>query len=286
MLDVFLDSLKDSAITFGVVFGIYVLLSFIETWVSTQLEKSHSLSPLLGSLFGLLPQCGLSVVASDLYTQSRISMGTVIAVFLACSDEAIPVLLSSPAKAIWTLPLLGLKFALGAIVGTLVDLCIRRKQVQAIEGQAEKIHIGCCGHEIDDEEEKPLHKHLVHPLIHSLKIFAYVFIFSFLLSTLIFYVGEDKLSLFLQSNKYLTPFLAVLVGLIPNCAASVVLTEMFISNSLSFGALLGGLSVNAGLGYVVLLKDKKGLKKSLVIILITFLTGLAAAYLTCLVSGF
>jgi hypothetical protein len=282
-----LDALKDSSITFGVVFLVYFILSFCETWLSEKLVRSRRMSPLFGSIFGLVPQCGASVVAADLYLKDRISVGTLIAVFIACSDEALPIIASSPAKGIMALPLIGLKFVLALAVGYLVDLIIRPKAVPEEEKDVpDKVHIGCCGHEIDDEEENKWHKHLFHPLIHSLKIFAYVFIINVIFNILITYVGEDNMAAFISQNKYLAPLYSVLVGLIPNCASSVVISELFIRGQLSFGAALGGLIVNAGLGFTVLFRDRKYLKKTFAILGVLMFVGLAAGYITCLIMGF
>ncbi len=268
----------------------YVIISFCETWISKQLERSRGLSPLLGSLFGLIPQCGFSVVASDLYLKDRISMGTLIAVFIACSDEALPIFLSNPSTALDALPLLGIKFVLGFVVGYAVDLIYRpkRKEIpqEEIQKENQEVHIGCCKHEIDDENESKMHKHLVHPLIHSLKIFGYVLAVNIIFSLVLHYIGEDNLNAFLTQNKYLSPLYSTIIGLIPNCVSSVIISELFINGSISFGAALSGLIVNAGLGMLILLKDRKAVKKTLAVFLITFSVAIIAGYVACLIVGF
>ena len=290
--DLLLDSLIDSSWVLLAAFVIYVAISFCETWIAKQLTRNKALSPLLGSLFGLVPQCGFSVVASDLYLKQKISMGTLVAVFIACSDEALPIFLSNPSTALSTLPLLGIKFALGFIVGYSIDLIhkpqiIEEEHHEHDEKEEENdIHIGCCGHEIDDDHENKWHKHLVHPLIHSLKIFAYVLIVNIIFNVILYYVGEDNLKAFLSANKYLAPLYSTLIGLIPNCVSSVIISELYISSSISFGAALSGLIVNAGLGMLVLLKDRRAIKKTLVILLITFSVALLAGYISCLIAGF
>jgi hypothetical protein len=282
--DALLDTLKDSAISLAVIFLVYFILSFVEGWLSEKMEKTKKISPLLGALFGLIPQCGSTIVAADLFLKEKISMGTLVAVFIACSDEALPIILSSPSKAFMSLPLIGVKLVVGALVGFTVDLIYKPKLSE--EEIKEKIHIGCCGHEIENEEENPWHAHLVHPLIHSLKIFAYIFVVSLVFSFVVLYVGEDSLKSFLEANKYLAPLYSALVGLIPNCASSVVISELYIRNGLSFGAALSGLVINAGLGMTVLLKDRKAWKKTLAVFLITFLTALVCGYVACLILGF
>lgn len=286
--DLILDDLIDTGEVFAAALVIYILISFCETWISKQIEKRKAVAPLIGSLFGLVPQCGFSVVASDLYLKERISMGTLIAVFIACSDEALPIFLSNPKTALSTLPLLGIKFVLGFAVGYSVDLIYHpKKEVKKEEvSKDNEVHIGCCGHEIDDEEENKWHKHLVHPLIHSLKIAAYVFAVNVIFSLIFYFVGEDSIKSFLDTNKYISPLYSAIIGLIPNCVSSVIISELYISSSISFGAALSGLVVNAGLGMLVLLKDRKAIKKTLVIILIAFITGLTSGYIACLIGGF
>ena len=286
MWDVVLDALKDSAITLGVVFLFYFLLSFCEAWLSEKLEKAKKASPLLGAGLGLIPQCGTSVVAADLYLKERISMGTLIAVFIACSDEALPIIASNLNRGWMVFPLLGVKFVLGAAVGFLTDLIIRRTAKPLGEDEGEKIHIGCCGHEIEEGEENGWHKHLFHPLFHSLKIFLYVFAVNIAFGLIIYYVGEDNFAAFLKGNRYLAPLYSTLIGIIPNCASSVIIAELYTMGNLSFGAALSGLVVNAGLGMVVLLKDHKAWKNTLTIFLITFFVALLAGYVTCLIIGF
>jgi len=288
-LDLIIDDLVDTGEVFAVALAIYILISFFETWISKQIERKKAIAPLIGSLFGLVPQCGFSVVASDLYLKERISMGTLVAVFIACSDEALPIFISNPTTALSTLPLLGIKFVLGFVVGYSVDLIYHpKKEVKKEEETCDenKIHIGCCGHEIDDKEENKWHKHLVHPIIHSLKISAYVFAINVVFSLIFYFVGEESIKSFLDTNKYLSPLYSAIIGLIPNCVSSVIISELYISSSISFGAALSGLVVNAGIGMLVLLKDRKAIRKTIAIITITFITGLVSGYITCLISGF
>ncbi len=220
-------------------------------------------------------------------------MGTLIAVFIACSDEALPIIVSYPDKAIMILPLLGIKFVYGTLIGFLVDLIYKPHLLSEEdinkdkEEHKDEKHLGCCGHDIDEEgKESWAHEHLLHPLIHSLKIFAYVFVINFIFGSIIYGVGESNFEAFLSSSKYLTPLYATLIGIIPNCASSVIISEMFVKNSLSFGATLAGLCMNAGLGMMVLLKDKSSLKNALRVFLIMFVSSLFIGYLVCLLWTF
>lgn len=284
MLEVFLDALKDSAIVFVVAFAIHVLLSFFEDKIVHMFEHHKKVSPLIGATAGLIPQCGISIVASDLYLKEEITMGTIFAVFFACSDEALPILLSSGKEALYALPLIGLKFLGGFLVGLLIDLIIRKKVEKEDVSVSQELK-GCCGHHIHEEAESKIHAHLIHPLLHSLKIFAYVFVVNMTFGTLIYFITEEKILGFLGQAKWLTPLVSVLVGLIPNCASSVLLTELFLLGGLPFGALFSGLSVNAGLGLIYLLKNKKTIKSVLILECLLILTSLLFGYSIIIVMG-
>ena len=281
-LDILLDALKDSVLIFAFVFLFHVILSFIENPVSNFLIKRKKTSPIFGALFGLIPQCGTSVVAADLYIKKFITIGTLIAVFLSCSDEALLVLLSAwNEKTLAIFPLIGLKLATGILFGLLIDLIIRHQKVEEVDHIEEEKE---CHHH--HHENTPAHAHLIHPLFHAIKIFIYVFIINLLLGLLIGFVGEENFINFMLTNRYLAPLFTSIIGLIPNCASSVLITELYLSGTLSFGALFAGLLVNSGLGMMVLFKEYKNIKKTLLILGICFIIAVSLGYLTCLVSGF
>lgn len=301
-MDFVWEAVKESLIMFPFLFGAYVLVELIEFLTSKKLNGNvlkSRVAPLVGAGVGLLPQCGFGVVASDLYSKRKITMGTLLAIFFATSDEAVPLLIISPEKAIYLLPLLAIKFVFGFSLGFIVDAIVNRKRAPVVHGdchaaaprndkenknepplsqgdnpppsgrsehEEEGHHVGCCGHHIEDEENEPWAKrYLLHPALHSLKVFAFVLIVNLVLGGLIALIGENELMVFLNSARYVTPVLAVLVGLIPNCAASEVLTLLFISGGLSFGACVAGLCANAGIAMVVLFKQNKNMKENLTI---------------------
>lgn len=302
-MDFVWEAVKESLIMFPFLFGAYVLVELIEFLTSKKLNGNvlkSRVAPLVGAGVGLLPQCGFGVVASDLYSKRKITMGTLLAIFFATSDEAVPLLIISPEKAIYLLPLLAIKFVFGFSLGFVVDAIVSRKRMPVVHGdchvadaprndnenknepplsqgdnppprgrsehEEEGHHVGCCGHHIEDEENEPWAKrYLLHPALHSLKVFAFVLIVNLVLGGLIALIGENELMAFLNSARYVTPVLAVLVGLIPNCAASEVLTLLFISGGLSFGACVAGLCANAGIAMVVLFKQNKNMKENLTI---------------------
>ena len=293
MLEVFLDSLKDSAIVLAIVFAVYVLLAFFEPKFAHKMEHAGRWAPLIGAGIGLIPQCGFSVVGADLYHKQHITLGTLIAIFVATSDEALPIFLGAtdtPRKMLMVLPLLGIKLVAAIAFGYLVDLVYRKSQEKVHHHEEEceceeVVHVGCCHHHIEDAEEEhdkheKVERYLVHPLIHSLKIFAYVFVVNMVFHTILYFVGEEAVAAFLQTSRYAAPAVAVLVGLIPNCASSVILAELYLVGGLSFGACVGGLCVNAGLGLMILYKNVKDVKHNLIITAIMIAIGLVIGYAT------
>ena len=280
---ILLDALKDSAIVLAFVFVFHVLLSFIEDKLSKFLTKNHRVAPLFGSLFGIIPQCGTSVLAADLFISKYITIGTLVAVFLSCSDEAILVLLTRPSpKTIMVLPLIASKFIIGFLIGFLMDLFFKKQEINKPE---EELHDVTCEPHHHHEHVK-LHKHLLHPLIHSLEIFAFVFVINVVLGLIIGSVGEEAFSNFMVSNRYLSPLFATIVGVIPNCVSSVLISELYLSNSIPFGALFAGLLMNAGLGMTVLLKNKSTLKQTGIVFGICFITAIVFGYISSVIEWF
>lgn len=295
MWDVLLDALIDSLKVFGAALVIYFIVSFFENKIVKLLEKKSKASPLFGAAFGLVPQCGIGVVAGDLYVKHHVTMGTIIALFLACSDEALPIMLSSPEGLKTILPLIAIKFVVGFVVGFVVDM-FEKKERRVVSVHIEHcdhnfdndVHIGCCGHQIEEEKtESFFRKHLLHPLKHSLKIFLYVLVMNVILGTLLYFLkGEEFLTNLLASSKWTAPAISILVGMIPNCAASVVITTLFIEGGISFGACVAGLLMNAGLGLLFLFKEKNAIKSNLKIVLIMTITSLVVGYGIELITTF
>ena len=289
-VDLLLETLIDSAIIFGIAFVINFALSFLESKIAKLLEQKKRVAPVFGSIAGVIPQCGISVVGADLYNKGHLTIGTVIAIFIACSDEAIPVLLGNIHGKWWmTFILIAIKVVIGMIVGLVVDLIFRKRNehvkehLDHCEGEDE-VHIGCCGHHIEEDEhhkESKLHEHFIHPLVHSLKIFAYVYVVSYVFGALILWIGEDNIASFLAQDGvayWFTPIFSILVGLIPNCASSVLISNLYIQNTIPFGALLAGLMANAGLGTLMLFKHKDNIKNAFLVLGIVILVSIVSGY--------
>lgn len=335
MKEVVLDALLDSLKIFAVVLVFQYIIALIEPKLSEKISFKGKLAPLIGVSVSLLPQCGFSVVATDLYQKRHITVGTLIGVYLATSDEALPIFLGTPDKALHVLPLIALKFVLGLLFGYSIDLILSksRKKVEhhvAHCSESYKIKLtDCDGAELVEKEEetqstcecdeckecgkfeeehndskqkekdsksknkpektdkqKKLDRFLVHPLLHSLEIFAYVLVVNIIFGIIVFKVGEENLIAFLTSNKYLAPLLAVIVGAIPNCVSSVVLSELYIMGGLGFGATLGGLCMNAGVAFVYLFKDVKHTKRNLAVFAAMFAISLVVGYIFSLIFKF
>jgi len=282
MIHVLEHSLLESLKVFVVILIFYILFSFFETKLASLLTKNKKLSPLLGAIFGLIPQCGFPILAADLYIKKHISFGTLLSVFIACSDESLPILISSIKDHKYIILLIVIKFVLAVLVGYIFDLISSKSKQEARDHHhhchhQEEVHVGCCNHSINDNKESHLKKHLLHPLIHSLKIFIFIFIINFTLGSLIHFIGEDNLSSFITSSYYLTPLFSTLIGLIPNCVSSVILTNLFILGSIPFGGLLSGLIINSGLGSIYLLKNKESrvdyIKITSILVIISLVIG-------------
>lgn len=296
-LDVLLDALIDTAKILPILFATYYLIELIEYKFAYKFQKNKllngKLSPVVGSLMGCVPQCGFSVISTDLYTKRVVSIGALIAVFIATSDEAIPLMIASPSSIPWMLLLIALKIVFGILIGYLAMFLFKtifknkNEQVQNIKthkhdesdhqhenNETLSEHGGCCHHKVETKSFDWL-----HPLLHCLKITAFVFainvIFGFITHI---WVGEENLTNFLSQSVCLQPILAVVIGLIPNCASSVVLTELFIMGGLKFSALLAGLCVNAGLGLIMLLRLNKNWKENLFILSMLIIPSVLLGY--------
>ena len=289
----FLHALKDTLPLLPWILLMYILIELLEN--KTDLKNSNrlgsKLGPLLGSATGLIPQCGFSVMAAKLFEQKYITIGTLFAIFFATSDEAFIIMLSSGEGAVWVLPMLAAKIAVSLIVGYAVDSVLKwigRGQVcvempQSYNGVPNTTHeifiqryleerdveVNCsCGRQHD--EERPWMNYLVYPVLHALRVAAFILLVNFVLTLVIHTVGEEKFEAFLHSSRFAQPFIACLIGLIPNCASSVVLTETFLSGGILFGSCLAGLCANAGMGFVVLLKNVGQWKRNLWMILFCY----------------
>lgn len=277
IMDILLDALLDSLKVFPFLFLMYVLIEFLESRTNITKNKNilrGSLAPLLGAATGIVPQCGFSVMAAKLYDKKIIRTGTVLAVFLATSDEALIILLSSGSSAVAVMPLIAVKFAVAVGVGYLFNALLRRERLSEL-AEGEEVHGTPCGH--DHEEDGKLRRYLLHPLLHSLEIFAYILIVNLAFGFAMHY-AEGAITSFLQGGYWFQPLIAGLVGLIPNCASSVLVTQSYVLGALSFGGMVAGLCANAGLGFVILFKNVREWKRNLALLAILYAVSVAVGY--------
>ncbi len=249
-------TLKDTIAMLPLLFFTYLFLAYWERKRSIdhqgQLLRLRRLGPLFASLLGLIPQCGFSVIAAGLYVDRTVTLGTLIAALIATSDEAIPMLIASLDHASILWQVIFVKLVLAIVVGYGVDFLTWKKTSAQPVDSVESIH-SCQHHD---------HSLFKEAIMRTLKIYSFIFGLSLIFHWLIHGIGTQQLRLLLLDQSLLQPLFAALFGFIPNCAASVLLTSLFMNNVLSFGSLMAGLVSNAGMGFIVLLKsekDKKGI---------------------------
>ena len=331
MWDVILDAVLDTLKLFPFLLLLYILIELMEH--NTRLGRANRAlsgrwAPLLGGATGLIPMCGFSVMAAKLYEKRYVTLGTLLAVFIATSDEAFLVMIVSEMswldKLVSILSMCGIKLALGAGIGYAVDLIGRRRGAQLVPMPAEHTeaeehvcdgthmyeetggHV-CGGAHMHEEAEGHTHGHggeeeftacehkhgkrgnlslyLVSPLLHSLKVAAFVLLVNLLFGFLFYFVGEERVIDFLQGSGYwYQPLICALLGFVPNCASSVIIAEVYAMGGIAFGSCLAGLIVNTGLGYLILFKNVSKWKRTLCICAFMIALSIAIGYAVNAVS--
>lgn len=263
MLDIILDTLLDSVKLLPFLFLTYLCMELLEHHTndktSRMVEKAGKSGPIWGGLLGVIPQCGFSTAAASLYSGGVITVGTLLAIFLSTSDEMLPIFISEAVPIATIGKILATKVGIAIVSGLLVELVFLK-----ILNQKEKhmdIHVVC--------EEEHCHCEdgvLLSAIKHTLRIFIYIILISFVLNLVIAGIGEDTIASALSSIPVLGDILAALIGLIPNCASSVILTELYLDGLIGAGAMMAGLLVNAGVGLLVLFRLNRHLKENLAIV--------------------
>ena len=254
----------------------YLIMEYIEhkTGDKTKdiIKKSGKFGPLLGGILGIFPQCGFSAAASNLYAGKIITLGTLIAIFLSTSDEMLPILISEAAPISTILTILGIKLAIGVIAGFVIDLVgktLKKKSENKHEEIEEEIsHI--CEHEHCHCDEGGILKSSIK---HTLSIFLFIIIITFIVNIIVEFIGEENLANLVLNMPVVGPMIAGLLGLIPNCAGSVVLTQLYLEQVISLGSMIGGLLVGSGIGILVLFRVNKDLKENLKILGLLYAIG-------------
>lgn len=275
MIDVLIDTLVDGIKLLPFLFIAYLIMEYIEHKTSNKskevIKKSGKFGPAIGGILGIFPQCGFSAIASNLYAGRVITLGTLIAIFLSTSDEMLPILISEAVPISVILKILGIKLIIGIIAGFIIDLVIRLTSNNKTQDEERIGEI--CEHEHCHCEEESI---LKSSLKHSISIFIYIVIITFILNTVIYLVGEENLANLILNNWLLGPIIAGLVGLIPNCASSVILTQLYLGNVITLATMLSGLLVGAGVGLLVLFKVNKNVKENAKIVILLYFIGVLA----------
>jgi len=262
MLDCLLDGLIDTLKIIPFLFISFLIIELLEHKINLdkRIAKSNKLGPLIGGILGIIPQCGFSCVATNLYVTGIITLGTLISVYLSTSDEMLPILISEKASLKLILSIIGIKLAVGIITGFIIDL-VNRKNTKTDFSICEESHCDCNHHPFKSAVK------------HTINISLFIFITNIVLNMVFFLGLEDTLNSLLLSNSIFSPVVTCIVGLIPNCASSVIITKLYLSSSISFGSLIGGLLSNSGVALVVLFKTNKNKKESVLILLLTYFIG-------------
>lgn len=261
---------EDSILVIVVLFFTYLAMEYLEHHTGDKLQEKVSEAgkwgPVIGAVVGVVPQCGFSAAASNLYAGRVITIGTLISIYLSTSDEMLPVMLSAKAPVELIVSVLGMKVLIGMLAGFVIDLIFRKKA-------EEHTHI----HDMCEEEHCECEKGVFHSAVkHTIQVGMFVLLISFALNFLLEIVGEEVLAGFLLNRPILGPVLAGLVGFVPNCAASVVITELYLGGMIGMGSLMAGLLVGAGVGLLVLFRVNHHKKENFQIAGLLYLVGVFA----------
>ena len=268
MIDCILDALLDTLKIIPYLLIAFILLELIEHKLSKKNEKlltNNKYSVVIGSILGGIPQCGFSTIAANLFSSRVITLGTLIAIFLSTSDEMLPIMISEKVSIFLILKIIGFKIIIGMIAGLIIDIFYNKKNTKI----KNNIH-DMCDHEHCHCKEDGI---FISSIKHTLKISFFILIANLTIGLSIYFIGEDNISNLLLSKNILTYFISSLIGLIPNCASSVIITKLYLSKLITIGNLLSGLLTGSGLGILLLFKTNKNLKENLTILGIIYLIG-------------
>lgn len=259
----------------------YLIMEFIEhkTKEKTKetIKKSGKFGPLLGGILGVVPQCGFSVSATNLYAARVITLGTLIAVYLSTSDEMLPILISEGVNISIILKILAIKLVIGILAGFIIDIVINIKNKgnnsdNKIIDFCEKEHCHCE------------HSIFKSALKHTMSIFLFIFIITLIINIGIHTIGEEKIAGIMLDRPILGPIISGIIGLIPNCASSVIITQMYLQNLISVGTMIAGLLVGAGVGLAVLFRTNRNLKENIKIVVILYGIGVISGIIMELIN--
>lgn len=293
MLEIIEDTLIDALKLLPFLFITYLIMEYIEHKMGhktkSAIKKSGKWGPIIGSILGIFPQCGFSVSATNLYAGRVITLGTLIAVYLSTSDEMLPIFISEAVSPVIILKILGIKLIIGMIAGVILDLFVNliiknknKKIVQQNEEDSEEDEIGhMCEEEHCHCNESGILKSAIH---HTLSILVFIVLITFIINTVVYFVGEETIAGWILNKPVIGPVIASLIGLIPNCAASVIITNMYLENVISLGSMISGLLTGAGVGLAVLFKTNNKIKENIRIIILLYAIGVISGIMIDLIG--
>ena len=283
MLEIIQDTIIDGIKLLPFLFITYLIMEYLEHKTANKtkeiIKKSGKLGPLWGAILGIFPQCGFSAAAANLYAGRLITLGTLIAIFLSTSDEMIPVLISENAPMGLMLKILAIKLTIGIIAGFVIDFVMHKlpkKQKKENEETAQEEIGHMCEHEHCHCEDEGIIKSSIK---HTLNIFLFIIIITFILNMVIHFVGEENISNLIINVPVVGPLIAGLIGLIPNCAGSVLLTQLYLKQVITMGSMIGGLLVGSGIGILILFRVNEDLKDNLKILTLLYVIGVISGIL-------
>lgn len=278
MKEVILDTIVDSLKLIPFLLVAFLIIELLEHKLNNKtkniITKSKKIGPIIGSLLGVIPQCGFSVMATNLYITRIITLGTLISIYLSTSDEMLIIMISEKVEISLILKILLIKIFFGIVYGLIIDKIINKKK------KDKETNYELC----DEEHCDCNHSILLSAIKHTLHITLFIFIITLIINTIFTLLGDNYLSKILLNNSTLSSFITSLIGLIPNCAASVILTELYLNSTISLGALIGGLLTSSGSSLLVLIKNNKNQKENLSIILLLYALGVLSGIIIELIS--
>lgn len=273
MIEILEHTIMDSIKLIPFLFITYIIMELIEHRAGEKTEniikKSGKFGPIIGALLGVVPQCGFSAIAANFYTARIITRGTLIAIFLSTSDEMLPILISEGVDLGLILQILTIKVVIGMAIGIIIDIFNKNNNNK---NKTEEIH-KICEHEHCNCEEEGVVKSSIK---HTAQIFIYIFIITLIINAIIHFIGEDNIANFIINIPVIGTLIAGLIGVIPNCASSIILTELYLEGIITLGPMIAGLLVNSGVGILILFKVNKNKKENLTILGILYIVGITA----------
>lgn len=268
MKHIILHTLEDTLKILPFLFIAFLIMEFIEHKFNDKskkkIEKAGRFGPFFGALLGSLPQCGFSVMATNLYATRIITLGTLISIYLSTSDEMLPLLISKGMPFNEIIKILFLKVVIGVFFGFIIDFILRKKN----KNKKYEIKDFCLEEHCDCQ-----HGILKSALKHTISIFLFILLINLLLNIGMHFLGEDNINKLFLKNNLFSSFISCLIGLIPNCASSVILTELYLNGFLSFASFVAGLLTGSGVALLILFKVNKNIKENIKVILMLYLIG-------------